>query len=368
MLLMGLSRGPSPTPETNNSPYKPLDFGIQQTTHRPLSAPPENFALSTTPLSPLLCLSPLLHATTTKRTLPELQILNSFHNAADGTTLGGVHPRNSRKDMLSVLTDSTETTSAAQTQAGDDDNSSDSSQSQNMDTLNSKKRRHRTSTEQRLQLEKIFTITTTPSLTLREQLASQLGMSPRRIQVWFQNKRAKLKRSQNSAYGRVSLSPSSNAQSQQSLPTGTGALAQQALTQQVLPQFQQSFTLTELNGVSQPLQTLQQQLPQGLQQLTPLSPQLLHLSPQLGQNVSPTAQTQLSRQLLTQLSPQLSPNGQPQQLLPLTSGQLSGSLIAPLGLPIQPQLPPLNTPIVSSPQQAVGTSLPLPSITGTEKL
>ena len=58
-----------------------------------------------------------------------------------------------------------------------------------------RKKRHRTSTEQRNQLEKIFQSTKTPNQSLREHLASQLGMSPRRIQIWFQNKRAKLRKS-----------------------------------------------------------------------------------------------------------------------------------------------------------------------------
>jgi len=56
------------------------------------------------------------------------------------------------------------------------------------------KRRLRTSPEQLKILEEIYQYEKIPSLALREELASKLGMTPRRIQVWFQNKRAKERR------------------------------------------------------------------------------------------------------------------------------------------------------------------------------
>lgn len=58
----------------------------------------------------------------------------------------------------------------------------------------SKKKRHRTTPEQLRVLEEVFEYEKTPDLQLRQRLARQLNMTPRRVQVWFQNKRAKEKR------------------------------------------------------------------------------------------------------------------------------------------------------------------------------
>eukprot|EP01130_Rhizamoeba_saxonica_P013559 TRINITY_DN579_c0_g1_i1.p1 TRINITY_DN579_c0_g1~~TRINITY_DN579_c0_g1_i1.p1 ORF type:complete len:170 (-),score=37.51 TRINITY_DN579_c0_g1_i1:60-569(-) len=58
----------------------------------------------------------------------------------------------------------------------------------------SKKKRYRTSNEQRIVLEETFKTEKLPNIELREALAKQLNMTPRRIQIWFQNKRAKEKR------------------------------------------------------------------------------------------------------------------------------------------------------------------------------
>jgi hypothetical protein len=57
-----------------------------------------------------------------------------------------------------------------------------------------KKKRQRTSPDQLAILEQIFTTDKMPSQQTRVQLADQLGMSSRRVQIWFQNKRAKVKR------------------------------------------------------------------------------------------------------------------------------------------------------------------------------
>lgn len=58
----------------------------------------------------------------------------------------------------------------------------------------SKKKRQRTSPEQLAILEQIFQTDKMPNQQTRVQLADQLGMSSRRVQIWFQNKRAKVKR------------------------------------------------------------------------------------------------------------------------------------------------------------------------------
>lgn len=53
----------------------------------------------------------------------------------------------------------------------------------------SKIRRKRATVKQTQALQKVFELTAFPSTILRENLARYLGMSPRTVQVWFQNKR-----------------------------------------------------------------------------------------------------------------------------------------------------------------------------------
>eukprot|EP01088_Endostelium_zonatum_P020060 TRINITY_DN7217_c0_g1_i1.p1 TRINITY_DN7217_c0_g1~~TRINITY_DN7217_c0_g1_i1.p1 ORF type:complete len:326 (+),score=111.98 TRINITY_DN7217_c0_g1_i1:157-1134(+) len=57
-----------------------------------------------------------------------------------------------------------------------------------------KKKRRRLTNEQLATLESIFDKDTMPSTQVRNQLADNLDMTPRSVQIWFQNKRAKLKR------------------------------------------------------------------------------------------------------------------------------------------------------------------------------
>uniref|UniRef100_A0A6B2LJU6 Homeobox domain-containing protein n=1 Tax=Arcella intermedia TaxID=1963864 RepID=A0A6B2LJU6_9EUKA len=61
-------------------------------------------------------------------------------------------------------------------------------------THGSSKKRFRTTPHQLQVLEKTYEADKMPSLALREDLAQKLGMTPRRVQVWFQNKRAKERR------------------------------------------------------------------------------------------------------------------------------------------------------------------------------
>lgn len=56
-----------------------------------------------------------------------------------------------------------------------------------------KTRRNRASWEQRMLLEKVFQSIQYPDMSLRTQLGVQLGMTPRKVQIWFQNRRTKLK-------------------------------------------------------------------------------------------------------------------------------------------------------------------------------
>jgi len=64
-----------------------------------------------------------------------------------------------------------------------------------------KKKRQRTSPDQLAILEQIFQTDKMPSQQTRVQLADQLGMSSRRVQIWFQNKRAKVKRGHTKSEG-----------------------------------------------------------------------------------------------------------------------------------------------------------------------
>ncbi|KAG0418927.1 Homeobox protein HD-10 [Dictyocoela roeselum] len=56
------------------------------------------------------------------------------------------------------------------------------------------KHRRRTSKLQLKVLEKTFETTVKPDASLRKALGEQLGMTPRAVQVWFQNRRAKVKK------------------------------------------------------------------------------------------------------------------------------------------------------------------------------
>jgi len=62
----------------------------------------------------------------------------------------------------------------------------------------SPKKRQRISSEQSEILEEVYKQKRSPGPNLRNQLATQLQMTPRRVQIWFQNKRAREKRSKES--------------------------------------------------------------------------------------------------------------------------------------------------------------------------
>ncbi|KAI8891241.1 homeobox-domain-containing protein [Backusella circina FSU 941] len=56
-----------------------------------------------------------------------------------------------------------------------------------------KAKRKRASPNQLVVLNRIFNQTYFPSTEIRVQLGKQLGMSPRAVQIWFQNKRQALR-------------------------------------------------------------------------------------------------------------------------------------------------------------------------------
>ncbi|KAI7863281.1 homeobox domain-containing protein, partial [Spinellus fusiger] len=61
------------------------------------------------------------------------------------------------------------------------------------------RKRTRASAEQLAVLEDTFAVNVSPNSKLRKQLADQLQMSERSIQIWFQNRRAKVKHMQKRA-------------------------------------------------------------------------------------------------------------------------------------------------------------------------
>ena len=81
--------------------------------------------------------------------------------------------------------------------------------------MHSKKKRKRTAPEQLKVLEDVFNGHQHPNLLLRNQLAVQLGMTPRSVQIWFQNRRAKARNMEfttsniNSAISALTTSPTS---------------------------------------------------------------------------------------------------------------------------------------------------------------
>jgi len=91
------------------------------------------------------------------------------------------------------------------------------------DDQHNKKKRQRTSPDQLAILEQIFQTDKMPSQQTRVHLADQLGMSSRRVQIWFQNKRAKVKRGvSKTGEGPASMSPLDSRDGFASLSSSSG--------------------------------------------------------------------------------------------------------------------------------------------------
>lgn len=91
------------------------------------------------------------------------------------------------------------------------------------------RKRTRTSPEQLAVLEKSFSLNPSPNNRVREQLAHQLGMPERSIQIWFQNRRAKVK---NQAKRSVQMQDSTLYMQQQYAASAAAAACQSAAFQQ----------------------------------------------------------------------------------------------------------------------------------------
>jgi len=67
---------------------------------------------------------------------------------------------------------------------------SESDQEEETDSIQKK---NRTSWKQRMLLESIFQTDPYPNFQLRTELGKKLSMNPRKVQIWFQNRRMKEK-------------------------------------------------------------------------------------------------------------------------------------------------------------------------------
>ncbi|TPX65052.1 hypothetical protein SpCBS45565_g05462 [Spizellomyces sp. 'palustris'] len=86
-----------------------------------------------------------------------------------------------------------------------------------------KPKRKRTSPEQLSDLLSVFDKTDTPSYEIREQLAKKLRMTNREVQVWFQNRRAKMNRNKSGAEKRaIGTSPTAGNSERESISSGSG--------------------------------------------------------------------------------------------------------------------------------------------------
>ncbi|ORX62239.1 homeobox-domain-containing protein, partial [Hesseltinella vesiculosa] len=93
------------------------------------------------------------------------------------------------------------------------------------------RKRTRATPEQLAVLEKTFSVNPSPNNRVREQLSRELGMSERSIQIWFQNRRAKVKNMAKRSATAASKLPWSNQTPPASLHTAASPLAHQRIHQ-----------------------------------------------------------------------------------------------------------------------------------------
>ncbi|KNC99776.1 uncharacterized protein SPPG_05154 [Spizellomyces punctatus DAOM BR117] len=233
------------------------------------------------------------------------------------------------------------------------------------------RRRPRATPEQLAILEETYKVNTSPRGRLRAELAKRLGMTERSVQVWFQNRRAKVKLNEKrarlrqlrgmaclqaaasavmrpgtdgkrpivanplSATAAAALMPGSNA-IRSMLPSALNALLQQ-------PQIQQQQQLSQQQHAQQ--QQQQQQPPQQLSQQ--------ELQPQ--QSNQQAVWPQMDPTLASRGIPSVGPVAisQPQQSVTLGSTVVASNS--------QPIASPTSTPSIPSPLQNSPVASPLPS-------
>jgi len=133
-------------------------------------------------------------------TLPGIEEVPEGVTNSEGGNSGVDLSVNASPDIISAQSSPSDRSVIAADDGSDEEQSSTSSEPSDDSEKPSKKhkgdtkKRIRTTPDQLRLLEKTYEREKIPSQGLREELAVKLGMTPRRVQVWFQNKRAKERR------------------------------------------------------------------------------------------------------------------------------------------------------------------------------
>ncbi|KAI8082973.1 uncharacterized protein BX664DRAFT_339531 [Halteromyces radiatus] len=167
------TKSPSLSPSSSPSPTDSYCFPFQELTTPPLSAL-SSPSTSTTSLHSMLSSTNSDFSLHTRPFLP--------------TTLLEEQKRRSPLPTTN-LSDHSEQQQEEEQVDDDDDQSSIMTTSSNNSQQRIKAKRRRANAKQLSILNQVFDRTFFPSTQMRAELGRQLGMSPRTVQIWFQNKR-----------------------------------------------------------------------------------------------------------------------------------------------------------------------------------